>query len=197
VIVALCELEMVPAVAWKVAVVAPAVTATDGGTVKLVLLSDRLTNAPPLGAGSDSATVQVDDALDATVVGVHASVETLGMTVIVPPVPTKSASVPFGKAPTTLLMVSVSSVLPLVGTRVAFTTATTPLPIAAFVPDATQIALPVPKLQLSVSPAAVSVDPAEMLTEAMAVGEYDKLHCRLAGALVVAFIERFSDTELP
>jgi hypothetical protein len=62
---------MVPAVAWKVALVAPAAIVTDVGTVKEVLFSERLTSVPPLGAPSDRFTVQVDDAPAARVVGEH------------------------------------------------------------------------------------------------------------------------------
>ena len=69
--VALWELEIVFAVALKVAVVAPAATVTDVGTVKLVLLSERLTTVPPLGAARDSVTVQLDDDPDASVAGAH------------------------------------------------------------------------------------------------------------------------------
>ena len=69
--VALWVLEIVAAVAWKVAVVAPAVTVTEVGTDKRALLSDRLTAVPPLGAAMDNVTVHVDTDPDTTVVGVH------------------------------------------------------------------------------------------------------------------------------
>jgi hypothetical protein len=80
-----------------------------------------------------------------------------------------SALVPLGNAPNTLLMARESRVLVLVGARVALTTATTPLPMAvAFMPEATQTTVPDPELQLNVSPAAVSAEPAVVLSEAMA-----------------------------
>jgi hypothetical protein len=63
----------VPAVAWKVAVVAPAATATEAGTVSAALLSERLTVVPPVGAALDIATVQVDLPPEAMLVGEHAS----------------------------------------------------------------------------------------------------------------------------
>jgi hypothetical protein len=69
--VALWELEMVAAVAWKVAVVAPAAIVTEVGTDKRALLSDRLTATPPLGAAMDNVTVQLDTDPDARVAGVH------------------------------------------------------------------------------------------------------------------------------
>jgi hypothetical protein len=174
------------------------VTVTDPGTVKLALLSERLTTVPPLGAGSDSVTVQVDDAPDARVVGAHVSAEVRGRTVIVPPVATMFASVPLAKAPNTLLKARESNVLMLDRERDAVTTATTPLPMAVpFTPDATQTRVPAPGLQLSVFPAAVSADPVATLSVVMAVVGYDRLHPRLAGALVVALNERLSERGLP
>ena len=46
-------------VAVKAAVLAPEATVTDGGTVTAVLLLDRLTAWPPLGAAAFSVTVQL------------------------------------------------------------------------------------------------------------------------------------------
>jgi hypothetical protein len=71
VMVALPALEIVVAVAWKLALVAPAATVTDAGTVNELLFSERATTAPPLGAARDSDTVQVADAPDVRLVGVH------------------------------------------------------------------------------------------------------------------------------
>ncbi len=50
---------MVPAVAEKVAVVAPAATIAEAGTVSRVLLSDTITVVPPLGAAWFNVAVQV------------------------------------------------------------------------------------------------------------------------------------------
>ena len=97
-----------------------------------------------------------------------------------------------------MLIGSESRVALLVGERLAATTATTPLPMAlAFIPDATQTKIPPPLLQLSVSPTAVRAGPATALREATAVGEYVSVHCSVAGALVAALNERFSESELP
>jgi hypothetical protein len=86
----------------------------------------------------------------------------------------------------------------LVGERVAVTTATTPLLRALeFDPDDTQIKVPLPGLQLSVSPTAVRAGPGAALREVIAVGEYVSVHCSAAGALVPALSERFSGSELP
>src|SRR5512135_2320528 len=65
---------MVPAVALKVAVVAPAATVTDPGTVSSVLFDDSVTAAPPVAAAFDSVTVQVLAALELRLAGAHASV---------------------------------------------------------------------------------------------------------------------------
>ena len=64
------------AVALKVAVVAPAVTVTDAGTVSEVLLLASVTLDPPAGAASFSVTVHVLTALCPRLVGLHATPET-------------------------------------------------------------------------------------------------------------------------
>jgi hypothetical protein len=51
---------IVPAVAVKVPVVAPAATVTEAGAVKSPLLLETETEAPPDGAAADRVTVQVD-----------------------------------------------------------------------------------------------------------------------------------------
>ena len=161
---------MVPAVAWNVAAVPPAPTVTEPGTVNAMLLSARLTTVPPLGAGNDSVTVQVVDPPEAIVLGLHCSDETVGKTVIVPPVPVMLASVPLGSAPKILLNGRESSVLLLEGDRIAVTTATVPLLMAVGCePVATQVILPDPAAQVRVSPMEVSAEPAIMLTEETAV----------------------------
>ena len=75
----------VPAVTVKLALEAPAATVTDAGVVRDELLSDSVTLAPPVGAAPDSVTVHVDVPPDVTLVGEHASLETVtvsGVTVI-------------------------------------------------------------------------------------------------------------------
>jgi hypothetical protein len=119
-------------------------------------------------------------------------------TVIVPPVPVMSASVPLGNDPNTLLIGSESGETVLVGERVAVTIATTPLLRAvAFSPDARQTKVPVPGLQLRVSPTAVRAGPGAAMRDVIAAVEYVSVHCSAAGAPVPTLNERFSGIELP
>jgi hypothetical protein len=60
----------------NVAVVAPAATVTDAGTVSQVLLLASVTLDPPVGAVWVSVTVHVLTALCPRLVGLHATVET-------------------------------------------------------------------------------------------------------------------------
>jgi hypothetical protein len=64
------------AVALKVALVAPAATVTDVGTVSRVLLLARVTTKPPVGAAWVSVTVQVLTALWPRLAGLQATAET-------------------------------------------------------------------------------------------------------------------------
>jgi hypothetical protein len=64
------------AVALNVAVVAPAVTVTDAGTVSKVLLLASATLDPPVGAVWVSVTVHVLTALCPRLVGLQATPET-------------------------------------------------------------------------------------------------------------------------
>ena len=67
---------LLAAVALKVAVVAPAATVTDAGTVSKVLLLVSVTLAPPVGALWVSVTVHVLTPLGPRLVGLQASAET-------------------------------------------------------------------------------------------------------------------------
>ena len=60
---------MVPAVAEKLAEVAPAATVTEAGVVSKVLLSETVTEVPPLGAAWFRVTVQVAAAPEFRVAG--------------------------------------------------------------------------------------------------------------------------------
>jgi len=60
----------------KLAEVAPAGTVTEGVTFKFALEFERVTLAPPAGAGWVSVTVQVPEELDPRLAGLHVSDET-------------------------------------------------------------------------------------------------------------------------
>ena len=62
---------MLPALAVKLAVVPPGATFTEGGAVNSVLLEVSAETAPPVGAAEVSVTVQVAEAPDARLVGLH------------------------------------------------------------------------------------------------------------------------------
>ncbi len=74
--VTVCDDGIVPAVAEKVAVLAPAATVTEAGTVSRVLLSDKVTETPPVGAALESVTVQVAAAPELMLVGAQTRDET-------------------------------------------------------------------------------------------------------------------------
>ena len=65
------------------AVVAPAATVIEVGTVNAVLLAETATLEPPVGAACDNVTAQVALPPEMTVVGVHCRVVTVtgGVTV--------------------------------------------------------------------------------------------------------------------
>jgi len=63
-------------VALKGADVAAAGTVTEAGTVRVALVLDRVTVAPPAGAAFVKVTVQVVEALGPTLVGLQAREET-------------------------------------------------------------------------------------------------------------------------
>ena len=72
---------MLPTVAVKGALVSPAPTLTLAGTVMLALLLDRVTVAPPPGAGAVRVTVQLEVPGAFTVAGEQ--LKLLGCTVMV------------------------------------------------------------------------------------------------------------------
>src|SRR6516162_1902468 len=160
--------------------VAPAAIVTEAGTVSAaVLLSERLTTVPPLGAVVESVTVQVDVDPDVTLAGAQLSAEIGESTLIVPPVPETLREVSFAKTPITLLIGKLSRLSGPVGESVAEIMATTPLPMAlVFTPVARHVIAPTPVMQLSVLPAAVSAGPAIALREVISVGVYEIVHCK-------------------
>jgi len=69
--VAVCVDETVPALAVKLAEVAPCGTVMEAGTVSKELPEESATAAPPAGAAAVRVTVQVEDAPEASVAGAH------------------------------------------------------------------------------------------------------------------------------
>jgi hypothetical protein len=124
--VAAWSLAITPALAEKIAVLAPEATETDAGTVTSALLLESAT-VPPLDP--ESETVQVLEAPELNDDGVQAKPVTIGNPtegdVTVPPVPLRSRACPSGEAE----MVSVipnAVVAPAEGDSVTLITATTP-----------------------------------------------------------------------
>src|SRR5579872_2005284 len=67
---------MVPAAALNVAVVAPAATITDAGTIRFELVFVSVTLAPPVGAACVNVTVHVLEAFCPRLVGLHVNEDT-------------------------------------------------------------------------------------------------------------------------
>jgi hypothetical protein len=78
VIVAEPAVEIVPAVAKKLALVDPAVTVTDAGTVSSEVLLNNVTTAPPLGAAAESETLQEVDWPELKLAMLHATPVNVG-----------------------------------------------------------------------------------------------------------------------
>ena len=79
----------------KFAVVAPAVTVTEGGTVNAPLFEESPTEDPPVNAARDNVTVQVEVPPDTTEFGEHDKPETAGAGGVTV---TEAVAVPFNVA---------------------------------------------------------------------------------------------------
>ena len=156
--------------AVKLAVVAPAATVTDAGTVSEALLTESAT-VPPVVC--DTVTVQVEVPPDCTVDGVHCSDETVVagcVTVTVPPLPVIPRFVPSGNA-AIALVIGIDSTLPVAAKEtLTVATATTPLAIAVeFIPETRQRIAPALGAQLSDLLAAVNAGPADIVKEVISL----------------------------
>ncbi|HUI77444.1 MAG TPA: hypothetical protein VLY24_05995 [Bryobacteraceae bacterium] len=159
--VAVRPVDIVPAVAVKLALLLPAATVTDAGTVKLVEFELRVTVAPPVPAGLLKLTVQVEDPAELNDAGQDRELTVVAApeTVIVPPVLETATDEPAREAPMALVRLIAAVVAPLV--KVAVTTATTPLEIIlALMPAATHIYAAAPPVHEMDLPAAVAAAPA-------------------------------------
>jgi hypothetical protein len=93
-------------VALKVAVVAPAATITDGGTVSKALLLASVTAEPAMGAGVFNVAMQLAVALELRLPGLHMRDE-MPKAVITPLAPAvRVKPLPLASTPTALLTVT-------------------------------------------------------------------------------------------
>ena len=130
------------AVAVKDALVAPDAMVNEDGTVRLALLLDKATDAPPLAAAALKVAVQVVLPGVLMVAGVHVNEVSVGVTVpvpvMVPPVPVSARELPVGSEAEVL--VTLIDVLLTPEPIVTLTKATTPLEmLVAFMPVARQV----------------------------------------------------------
>lgn len=147
------------AVALKVAVVAPAVTVAEAGTVSKALLLESATTEPPVGAAVFRVTVQLAMALGFRLPGVQVSAEMLG-TVMIPLAPAETDS-PSPIALTPVRLVIATVVVVALAASVSWTLPTTPDAIAlVFDPVSRQVNTPVVDAQEMVLLAAVAAEPA-------------------------------------
>lgn len=169
--VAVWLLVIVPAVAVKVAVVAPEATVTEAGTLTAALLLESDTTAPPVGAACVIVTVQVDVLPELTVAGLQPTLLRLvvepPLTAILPPVPVAEMAAPLA-APAETLVTPMFTVPDAVPDRVTFTTATTPFAIVVWLRAAmTQVSEPLLFEQVSDLDAAVDAAPMDTVKLAM------------------------------
>lgn len=147
------------------------VTTTDDGTLRVGLLLVRLTVAPPEGAGPFSVTVHVEVPELFKVDGAQDREVTLGNAPPVTTPPVGVTAIPIAAAEAATAFVTPIEVLLTPTAMVRFTTATGPLAIRpAFIPEATQLYVPVLVMQVSVLPAALVDEPVLTAMEATLLG---------------------------
>jgi len=194
---------MVPAVAVKLADVAPDATVTDAGTESALVLLERPTVTPPAGAGWLSEAAQVDEAPPVSDVGLHESPVNAGVEaggderLTVPPVPVTKSRPPeevVASGPLSPIGVVTAEVV-----IVTVITAAIPFCIGdSFIPDSRHVSDPALEKQLMVLPAAVALAPGTALTEETLPAEYVSVHWSAAGSLPAGeFNDKFSATVPP
>jgi hypothetical protein len=185
----------------NVAVLDPAATVTEAGTVTAALLTDSVTAVPPEGAAALNVVVQVEVPGATTDVGEQLSPLIAGCqpcTVMAPPVPLTATGSPEGRTPSTFVMPTARVGVLTDDARVTVTVATGPLVIALpFIPAAKQTTEALPLTQVNVFPAAVIAAPGATATEATLLEAYVSVHCRPAGTLVAAVNARFNEIAPP
>jgi hypothetical protein len=138
-----------PATAEKVALVDPAGTVTEAGTVRAALLLDAATAMPPEGAFCVNCTVHVVAPPDVTTVWLQFRDDSAGgggggnNTVTPPPVADTGIEEPSGKAITGWATRTERVLLGELALSATITTATTPSPIAVwFIPQTKHVVSP-------------------------------------------------------
>ena len=175
---------MVPAFAVNVALVAPAGTLTDAGTVSSALLLVSVITPPPAGAAWLRATVHVavapllsDEGLQVTLLMLE------GPAVMEPLVALVAMFVPVADAANVPVML-IGTVPDALADRVTLIAATVPFwIILAFKPLTMHVTVPLPVEHVIVFDAAVAALPAVALTLAMLDALYVRVHCTAAGSL--------------
>ena len=167
----------------NVAVVAPAATVTDDGTVSSELLSDTVTAVPPEGAAPEIVTVHVLFPAEVRLVGAQLNELRLGDVspgpVIVPPVAVVIVALPEAVEATTE-PTAIGALSEEVAT-VTLTTPTTPLEIVWFPPYRTHVCLPEVVEHWMVLPAFAAAVPAVEEIETTFPAGYVSAHCRAEG----------------
>jgi hypothetical protein len=143
----------------KPPLVAPAATVTLAGTVTLVLLLDRPTLAPPVGAAALSVTVQEDVPGETTLDGLQLTLLTVSIPTT-PAVPEPGIDEPTELTAVTLGTETVAEVSFVAAAMVSVIVARTPLFIAvSFIPKTSHAMVPTPLEQTILLLAAVAAAP--------------------------------------
>ena len=183
------------------AAAAPAGTVTEAGTTRAVLLLDKLTAVPPLGAACASATVQVELAPEVRLAGTHCSDERpgSGFTTVTTPEPATTASgAPIAKAAEVLPTLIGTDEPPAAAEKVSVTVAATPSAIVvSLAPPLAHITEPDAELHDSVLPALPRLAPPTTLTEVTSPGAYDNCQASPAGDSPLLLSDRFNETDPP
>jgi len=191
----------VPAVAVNTAEVEPAGMVTEAATGSVVLLLDRDTTVPPLGAASATVMVHVVLAAVVRLVGEHWTEDKPGsqfVTEIAPEFADSVSADPFANVAIGLLIVMGTVAVLVAGDKLTIAVAITPLPMVESVdPTTTHLTEPPAELHVRVFPSLLSADPAATTTELTSPGANEYVHSTPAGAVPLSLNERLSATEPP
>lgn len=170
------------AVALNVAVVAPAPTVTDAGTVSETLLLAGEIAIPPAGAATFSAAEQVEIWPPLKLPGAQVSEERAGTVTTLPAVVNPGSAEPVAATPTA--PDTATDVVAALAARVSWMLAITPPAIAfAFEPASTHVYKPGAEEHERVFPAVVAAGPTVAPMAEIWLRGNTKVHCRPAGAM--------------